>query len=79
LKTQPKELLGSLLLVIVLSAKYHGTDTINRLESLPIEQNAVKNVSSCMKRNIYSYLETSGGQKSNPYLNVAQFLNTRAD
>jgi hypothetical protein len=26
-----------------------------------------------------SYLETSGGQCSNPYLNVVRFLNTRAD
>jgi hypothetical protein len=32
-----------------------------------------------MNRNIYSYLETSGGESSNAYLNVVHFLNTRAD
>jgi hypothetical protein len=32
-----------------------------------------------MNTNIYSYLETSGDQNSNPYLNVVLFLNTRAD
>jgi hypothetical protein len=30
-----------------------------------------------MNTNIYSYLETSGGQ-SDSYLNVVQFLNTKA-
>jgi hypothetical protein len=38
-----------------------------------------KNVNNCLNTNIYSYLETSGGQSSNPYLNVVLFLNTRAD
>jgi len=38
-----------------------------------------KNVNNCLKTNIYSYLETSGGQTYNPYLNVVHFLNTRAD
>jgi len=38
-----------------------------------------KNVNNCLNTNIYPYLETSGGQKSNPYLNVVHFLNTRAD
>ncbi len=37
------------------------------------------NVNNCLNTNIYSYLETSGGQNSNPYLNVVHFLNTRAD
>jgi len=36
-------------------------------------------VHSCLNTNIYSYLETSGGQSSNPYLNVVHFLNTRVD
>ncbi len=39
----------------------------------------LKNASNCMNTNIYSYLETSGGQSSNPYLNVVHFLNIRAD
>jgi len=32
-----------------------------------------KNVKDCLNTNIYSYLETSGGQSSNPYLNFAFF------
>jgi hypothetical protein len=38
-----------------------------------------KNVNNGLKTNVNSYLETSGGQISNPYLNVVHFLNTRAD
>jgi hypothetical protein len=34
---------------------------------------------NCLNTNIYSYLETSGGQSSNPYLNVLHFFNTRVD
>jgi hypothetical protein len=44
-----------------------------------MEQHALKNVNNCLNTNIYSYLETSGGQSSNPYLNVVHFFNTRAD
>ncbi len=33
-----------------------------------------KNVSSCLNTNIYSYLETSGGQSYNLYLNIVHFL-----
>jgi len=44
-----------------------------------MEQHAFKNVNSCLDRNIYSYLETSGGQSYNPYLNVVHFFNTRVD
>ncbi len=38
-----------------------------------------KNVNNCLNTNIHSYLDTSGGQSSNPHLNVVHFLNTRAD
>jgi hypothetical protein len=38
-----------------------------------------QNINNCLNTNIYSYLETSGGQSSNPYLNVVHFLNARAD
>ena len=38
-----------------------------------MEQHAFKNVNNCLNTNIYSYLETSGGQISNPYLNVCLF------
>jgi hypothetical protein len=44
-----------------------------------MEQHALKNVNNCLNTDIYSYLETSGGQSSFPYLNVVHFLNTRAD
>ena len=44
-----------------------------------MEQHALKNVNNCLNTNIYAYLETSGGQSSNPFLNVVHFLNTRAD
>ena len=33
-----------------------------------------KNISNCLKTNIYSYQETSGGQNSTPNLNVVHFL-----
>jgi hypothetical protein len=41
-----------------------------------MEQHALKIVNSCLNTNIYSYLDTSGGQSSNLYLNVVQFFNT---
>ncbi len=44
-----------------------------------MEQRTFKNVNNGLNTNIYSYLETSGGQTSSPYLNVVHFLNTRAD
>ncbi len=34
-----------------------------------------KNVNNHLNTNIYFYLETSGGQSSNLYLNVAHFFN----
>ena len=39
-----------------------------------VEQHVFKNVSKCLNTNIYSYLETSGGQSSNLYFNVVHFL-----
>jgi hypothetical protein len=47
------------------------------LELPTMEQCAFKNVSNFLNTNIYSYLETSGGQSSNPYLNAVHFFNTR--
>jgi hypothetical protein len=35
---------------------------------MPMEQRALKNVNNYLNTNIYSYLETSGGQNSNIYL-----------
>jgi hypothetical protein len=41
-----------------------------------MEQHAMKSLNNCMNTNIYSYLETSGGQSSYLYLNVVHFFNT---
>jgi hypothetical protein len=38
-----------------------------------MEQRTLKNVNDYLNTNIYSYLETSGDQSSNPYLNVINF------
>ncbi len=38
------------------------------------EQYALKSVRNCLNINIHSYLETSGGQSSNPYSNVVHFF-----
>jgi hypothetical protein len=39
------------------------------MEHLPL-----KNVNNCLNTNIYSYLETSGGQNPNLYLNEVHFF-----
>jgi hypothetical protein len=39
-----------------------------------MEQHALKNVNNSLNTNIYSYLETSGGQSSNLYLKVVHFF-----
>ncbi len=44
-----------------------------------MEQHTFKNVNNHQNINIYSYLETSGGQSSNLYLNVVNFFNTSAN
>jgi hypothetical protein len=41
-----------------------------------MEQHNLKIVNICLNTNIYSYLETSGGQSSNLYLNAVDFFNT---
>jgi hypothetical protein len=46
----------------------------NRIQVM--ELHAFKNVNKCMNTNIYSYLETSGGQSYNPYLNAVYFFST---
>jgi hypothetical protein len=40
-----------------------------------MEQNALKNVNNDWNTSIFFYLETSGGQSSNLYLNVVYFFN----
>jgi len=51
----------------------------DELKANLMEQHTFENVNNCLNTNIYSYLETSGGQSSNPCLNVVHFLNTSAD
>jgi len=41
-----------------------------------MEQRALKIVNNCLNTNFYSYLETSGGQSYDLYLNVVHFMNT---
>jgi hypothetical protein len=40
-----------------------------------MKQHTLKNVNNCLNTNIYSYLQTPGGQCSNLYLNVVHFFN----
>jgi hypothetical protein len=40
-----------------------------------MEQRTLKNGSNCLNTNIYSCLETSGGQRPNLYSNVVHSLN----
>jgi hypothetical protein len=49
------------------------------MEVAAMEQRTLKIVNNYLITNIYSYLETSGGQSSNVYLNVAHFFNTRVN
>jgi hypothetical protein len=44
-----------------------------------MEQRTFNNVNNYLNTNIYSYLETSGSQSSNLYLNVVRFFNTSAN
>ena len=48
----------------------------NGAVGITMEQRAIKNVNNHLNINIYSYLETSGGQSSNLYLKVVHFFNT---
>jgi hypothetical protein len=41
-----------------------------------MEQRTLKNVNNYLNTIIYSYLETSGGESSDLYVNVVHFFNT---
>ena len=41
-----------------------------------MEQRTLKNVNNDLNKNIYSYLETSGGQSYNLYLKTVHFFTT---
>ncbi len=44
-----------------------------------MKQHIIKSVNICLNSNIYSYLETSGGQSSNLYLNYDHCFSTRVN
>ncbi len=44
-----------------------------------MEQHALKSVNNCLNNNLYSYRETSGGESSDLYLNVAHFFNSNVN
>jgi hypothetical protein len=46
------------------------------MEIAPVEQRTLRNVNNYLNTDIYSYLETSGGQSPNLYLKVVRFFNT---
>jgi hypothetical protein len=48
-------------------------------DNLTMERHIFKNVNIYLITNICTYLETSGGQSSNLYLNVAHFFNTNVN
>jgi hypothetical protein len=48
----------------------------NGMKFIRMEQRTLKNVNNYLTTNIYSYLEISGGQSSNIYLDVVNFFNT---
>jgi len=63
------------LLVVGQNKLYHFSWAYFRA-SVAMEEHTLKIVNNCWNTNIYSYLETSGGQTSNLYLNVVHFFNT---
>jgi hypothetical protein len=50
--------------------------TSQAVKSFLMEQHTLTNINNWLNTNIYSYLETSGGQCPNPYLNVVHFFKT---
>jgi hypothetical protein len=44
--------------------------------AMAMEQRTLENVNNSLNTNIYSYLDTSGGQSSNLYLYVVHFYDT---
>ncbi len=70
----PKELVWKWLIVASALA-YYGMEWNSAFSTM--EQRTFKNVNNCLNTNIYSYLETSGSQSSNLFLNMVPFFNTR--
>ncbi len=65
-----------------LSLVMHNISDIKMLRfniCIAMEQHTLRNGNNCFITNIYSYLETSGCQSSNLYLNVVHFFNTNVN
>ncbi len=54
---------------------YHFFEIVTSSKVAQMEQHTLKNVNNCSNTTIYSYSKTSGGQSSNPQLNVVHFFN----
>jgi hypothetical protein len=65
-----------LLSVILLNILLLSVMLLNAILLVTTELHTLKNGSNCLNTNIYSYLETSGGQSSILYLNIVNFFNT---
>ncbi len=55
---------------------YIFLEILTKEHFMSMKQHALKSVNICWNINIYSYLETSGGQSCNLYLNLVQFFNS---
>ncbi len=65
----------------IMSLSHTHTHTLTQAqththETFLMEQHALKDVNNCLNINIYSFLETSGGQSCNLYFNVVHFFKT---
>jgi hypothetical protein len=67
-------LIGIMLNVIILIAIMLIVMAPSKIQCI-MEQGALKIVNNCLNTNIYSYLETSGGQRYCQYLCVVHFFN----
>ncbi len=60
--------------ILVIALIHEGIQLVGDLVSM--EQRTLKNVNRSLNTNIYSYSETSGGQSSSLFFNVAHFFST---
>jgi hypothetical protein len=68
--------LDSFVWVVLSSSETLGKMTLSIKTLSLMKQHALKNVNNCLNTTIYAYLETSGGQSYNLYLNAVHFFNT---
>jgi hypothetical protein len=64
------------LLVDFLPNPFHICPDLALLQlQLAMQQRILKTVNNCLNSDIYSYMETAGGQSYNLYLNLDRFFN----